>query len=590
MATWVEHLDINSGQNYYVNTASGESTWNKPPVAQPAPIVPPRRKKKPVSSGLSALSKQLRELQTQNTLQSNEIERLTRQIKLTTELKGTSVLAVKEALRTACEGEAHDELLREISALKSKLKANTEQQQQQQQRQRQRQQTGAQFTQESTERTIATLELRVGELEELEDTLRNESTDIYTRLGEQTSKAVGLESLVSSLRVDLHSSRQAVVMAQEAAAAAVAAATAQSSAETNQDGRLLLQQQRDQEQQEQHNKETRLNRRISDLEEQVSVFKGSDSKIKLLEEQIQQRQQNTDLIKAQHEARFTVQDERIQDLTGQLSSLYVAFELLQQEHAAENERMAALQSNLHASDSQVAMQLHKEMKEEEENERNLGSPPPPPPPPSTATNLSSSSSSSLLNFAMLSSPPASAIKADLAGYLFKRPLSNGKKRSGWKKRWFELKQNHGGIWQLTYRDTPKSKVKGTVGPINSLSQVSPVHDFPKQPHAFVVHLILDDVVLYAAAATQVEQEQWLAALKNCAVRDGEDDDGGGGGGGGGGSGGRNGRESGGRARRHTVSPLHLMQQSMELKQTDDAKQKQEAADHAMALRMAQEFQ
>ena len=198
MATWVEHLDVNSGQNYYVNTASGESTWTKPPpVEQPVPIVPPRRKKKPVSSGLSALSKQLRELQTQNTLQSNEIERLTRQIKLTTELKGTSVLTVKEALKTACEGEAHGELLREISALKSKLKASTAQQQHQQQ-QRQQQQTGAQFTQESTERTIATLELRVGELEELEDTLRNESTDIYARLGEQTSKAVGLESLVSS--------------------------------------------------------------------------------------------------------------------------------------------------------------------------------------------------------------------------------------------------------------------------------------------------------------------------------------------------------------------------------------------------------
>jgi len=46
-----------------------------------------------------------------------------------------------------------------------------------------------------------------------------------------------------------------------------------------------------------------------------------------------------------------VQDERIHDLEQQLSSLYVAFEMLQQERSVETERRSELQSYLNNADS-----------------------------------------------------------------------------------------------------------------------------------------------------------------------------------------------------------------------------------------------
>ena len=526
---WTEHLDPNSGKTYYVNSVSGESSWDKPATKE-LPVQ--QRQQRPLP--LSALSKQLRKLQTKNAMQSTENERLQRQIKITTELKGISISAVKEALRKACEGEAHQELQREIEALQSQLRtANNSGQQQP---------PSIQFEQEASARARATLELRVGELEEVEETLRAEIASVYSRLGEQTSNASSFESLAVALRADLAA---ATSSSQPTAATTDAAAEAQ-----------------------------RLRGRVSELEREVSTCKASESKLQIAVEQLHMRQQNTDLKKAQHAARFKIQDERIIDLTQQLSSLYTAFELLQHEHLAENKRMVALQSNLHASDSQLAMQLHKEMKDEEESERSnvstppsplpLPPPPPPPLPPPQQQLQPSSSSSSLSHFATATSPPPSMLNTATtvcSGYLFKRAIEkNGKKKSnlfkqGWKKRWFTLTHTEQ-VSQLTYyQDNVATRIKGTLGPITHHSHVFPCTDFVKYPYAFSFHLNLNseasNIVLYVAGS-QDDQQMWMAALEHCA---------------------RNSRGSGG-----TTGV------SKEL-----SREEQEAQDHAMAVRMAQEL-
>jgi hypothetical protein len=536
--SWTEQTDQESGRKYYVGT-----TWKKPMPTPP--------KKGKSGSGLSALSRQLRDYQSKNSQLSSEIERLTRQIKLTTELKGTSVLAVKEALKIACEGEAHHELLREISSLKSKLSIANKQNDQQ---------TGEQFMKEATDKTIATLELRIGEFEELEETLRNEISNIYTRLSEESSKVSRLESLVSSLHTDLKNSEAAKAAAE---AAAEAAATATTSNQNQSNGKQLIQQehqqhqQHQQQQQQQHANEIQhLQTRIAKLEQQLADMNASKSKLEIIEEQLNLEKKNSNLKKAQRDARFMVQNERIHDLTGQLSSLYTAFELLQQEHISENKRMAELKKNLHASDSQLALLLHKEMKQEEESSRDQGShgpspsqslsPPSPPllPPPHSPTH-------SLIHH----------------GFLFKKPISGGKKKSsfrrGWKKRYFQLEKNRGVGYQLTYREKPESKkIKGTIGPITKFSQISPVTDSSTQPFAFAVHLDVNSessTVLYAAAVTIEEEQEWLNVLRDCTTD------------------------------REHCSNASLSANNNETKQTTDRNQ-QEAADHAMALRMAREFQ
>lgn len=136
---------------------------------------------------LSEISKQLRELQSENYEKSNEIDRLNRKMKILTDLKGVSVADTQSALEKACEGQAFAELKSQVVTLKRQLAEVEELQQQEQPEQQQNEQEEEQ-QKEQTER-VAGLELRVAELEEIEDNLREELNHLEAQLHESNVDA-----------------------------------------------------------------------------------------------------------------------------------------------------------------------------------------------------------------------------------------------------------------------------------------------------------------------------------------------------------------------------------------------------------------
>ena len=152
-----------------------EGEWNTP------------SKNKSGSAGLSELSKQLRVLQGTNQSQSSTIERLERQLKIMSDLKGVSVADLKSALVDACQSEAYSELLAQVSSLQAQL-ANAKG------LSRAPVNNQIEFEQEASNNKIAALELRAGELEEIEESLRKEMKRLYQRAEEQSSKSTRLVS------------------------------------------------------------------------------------------------------------------------------------------------------------------------------------------------------------------------------------------------------------------------------------------------------------------------------------------------------------------------------------------------------------
>jgi hypothetical protein len=136
---------------------------------------------------LSELSIQLRKLQAEKNAQANEIDRLERQARILSDLKGISINDVKNSLKSACEAEAHGEL----RALVGKLEARVEGLQLGGVGGEGRQRalggnTDAdhipsqdQFNQEAAARARTALELRIGELEEIETNHQKELDSLY---------------------------------------------------------------------------------------------------------------------------------------------------------------------------------------------------------------------------------------------------------------------------------------------------------------------------------------------------------------------------------------------------------------------------
>ena len=359
-STWEKLTDPESNKSYYYNATTGTTSWDKPTT------------KAISSSGLSALSKQLRELQSKNTIQSLENDKLNRQIAIAAEIKGTSVAAIKAALKQACEGEAHAELIRECSSLRSKLQNASSN----------KQQTAVDFTQLQAQKNAAMLELKIGELQEVEQDLQIDLSNLYKRTGD-------LETTVASLRAELEIKNMSVQQLQQE--------LSNTSTTTDTETSVASQQ---------------LQEHITTLETELVSLRSSKAKNKVLDEQLLNVKHNFQLKQEQHEARFQVQDLRIKDMEGQLSSLYTAFEILQHEN---NEMLTHSKNMLHASDSQIALQLHESLVAEEKEEqdqrisKSLATASPPPPPSSP---LPSSSSSILIQ-----------------GFLHKRPKSLGKKKN-----------------------------------------------------------------------------------------------------------------------------------------------------------------
>jgi len=135
---------------------------------------------------MSKLSKQLRVLQAKNQTQAIEIERRGRQLRALTEAIGISVTDFRSILNRACAAEAHEELMLRVASLKSQLEALS---------------LASLPTAEdyASDRKIANLELRIGELEEVEEmysqSMQEETKKILQKKGENGSLQSELQVL-----------------------------------------------------------------------------------------------------------------------------------------------------------------------------------------------------------------------------------------------------------------------------------------------------------------------------------------------------------------------------------------------------------
>jgi hypothetical protein len=104
----------------------------------------------------SVCSKQLRILQAKNEAQAVDINRLERQLRILADLQGISVSDLRKALENACASEAFGELQSRVAKLKFELEAATLAKQ-------------TELRNNNSSQHVANLELRVGELEEVEE-------------------------------------------------------------------------------------------------------------------------------------------------------------------------------------------------------------------------------------------------------------------------------------------------------------------------------------------------------------------------------------------------------------------------------------
>ena len=292
-------------------------------------------------SNLSELSIQLRKLQSTNNTQTAEIDRLNRQIRILSDLQGVSLHDIKDALRTACESEAHEALRAEVGRLKAQLECFSHTAKDESAL-KSAVKTQEEFNAETASRARTNLELRVGELEELEGTLRNELAVVYERAHQLTAKNTELETqYVQQQNVVVEWERRwnereeddirkgSIVERQSGASLGSYNYSDIVSNGANNNGRnsLLL----TNEPQTAHDLQHRLLAAETALE-------GEKQKNILLNQQLESRQNSYDLKLMQNQHRIQFIEGQILDLEQQLSSLYAAFGIVQQERIEERDQ------------------------------------------------------------------------------------------------------------------------------------------------------------------------------------------------------------------------------------------------------------
>lgn len=306
--------------------------------------------------GLSELARQLRDLQNKYETQQIEMARLQRQIRILSDLEGVSVSNLRHALQEACAAEAHGELLHQVALLRAQLETYSsripplrssvpagQQQEQQQHQQLQLQHESARLS-----HRVADLELQIGEMEELHEKQRGEITTLYEQLATERDRATKAEGKVEQLETELR--RQEEKVAKLAVAESikgddndhpdhgVGPAITTTSQQPNDDSPHV------------HDLLNALHAVHVELQLCQGQLALSKQKSNAVAEQSRLQQ-------IQSRARAMVQDERIRDLDQQLSSLYTAFDMLQQEQLEQESSHRVLRTNLDYADAQVARDL-----------------------------------------------------------------------------------------------------------------------------------------------------------------------------------------------------------------------------------------
>jgi len=380
----------------------------------PVLLTPSKQRSEAANSmGLSELSKQLRILQAKNESQAVDINHKERQLRILADLQGISVDDLRKALENACASEAFGELQHRVSKLKYELEAATLAKQ-------------AEMRKDGAAPYIANLELRVGELEEVEEKQKKEIRDLYENLRQEQARSTQFESEKDQLkgalqnmihRVQSETARAAQVEtnfqkqiqdlrerqskkvqeeaersrgrqssagkpARQGAGNPFGMVSPEMAAEYEQMVQLLKK--KDEElrnaQAKLYADEIRRAETFKDVEErsrQVEMkMKVKADKLALTVKELEDADGQNGLRLAQFKARFVVQDERVVDQRQQLNSLYTAFDLLKEESDSEHARHATILSNLNDADAEIARQTKKmeEVNNESRHEHNHGFP------------------------------------------------------------------------------------------------------------------------------------------------------------------------------------------------------------------------
>jgi len=388
---------------------------NAAPSVKSTPMLlsPSKQRAKAASSaGLSELSKQLRVLHAKNESQAQDISRLERQLRILADLQGISVSDLRKALEDACASEAFGELQNRVQKLKYELEAATLAKQ-------------AELGKDTAAAHIANLELRIGELEELEEKRTKEVHHLYEQIRQERAKSTRLESENVQLKKELEDLMNRFKQQQERAAKLesqfqdeVRKFQEEQTKKMQEQLRLANERLKQQQQKQQQPNQPQDRGQVSSVpgglispemaaeyERMVQLLKEREDELRVAQARLNAEEINwskklrdaEDLARkaqmdlqvefdklavtnkeledadgqnglrlAQYKARFTVQDERIDDLEQQLDSLYVAFTLLKEEFDSENQKHAAMLNNLNDADAEIARQANASEKRKSE--------------------------------------------------------------------------------------------------------------------------------------------------------------------------------------------------------------------------------
>lgn len=497
------------------------------------------------------------------------------------DLKGVSVSELRDALGRACAGEAHADLRTQINKLKSELEAA--------ELINQGKGAGAggsggtggadagvndgdakgmahahdsagtimtvnaqAFEKEASDKAIANLQLRVGELEEVESMLRSEIAGLYDKLRDQKAEEATLKSKLSSKEAQIEELLKSLQVADEEkerqhneAREAFASKEDESNAELSAARRAQAKAEME---------AMKYKSRIHVLEESLRAAQ-LESKIKadeaaLLQQRLEAREKDLQLKTEQYNSRSAQQEARIKDLEMQMASLYAAFGLVQEDRGAETARLNEFEHYLNDADTELARQL---------NEGTPGSPtvavPAGPLPVGSKVIVNTpehrgkrgvvvseveeggsgeqhvyleESDQTLSVTPACLTPEARVVSSSspagrdfnnkilASGYLLKRGQGPMKK---WNRRYMVLRGSYG-IYQLAWGENAGSRAKGTVGIATGVSTVTKTKQFASGGHkySFVLSANPQDPkapVFVACASSKADLEMWMNSLLYC---------------------------------------------------------------------------
>mmetsp|Transcript_5474 Transcript_5474/g.13722 ORF Transcript_5474/g.13722 Transcript_5474/m.13722 type:complete len:528 (-) Transcript_5474:373-1956(-) len=506
---------------------------------------------------LSELSIQLRKLQYEKNAQANEIDRLERQLRIVSELKGVSISDLHNALSVACEGEAHAELQSIVGKLQARVdglelggsgvggrrffQGGREDDDDN------RIPTQEQFDQEAAARARTTLQLRVGELEELESTLRSEMDSLYRNSQGLTERNTFLETTILQQQAQLEQwerrwkakeeedkTRTSIVPMVMPSTATGSYNYSEFTTTNNASSELqptllhyVPQSQID----------TEREQRLLAAE---TALAGEKQQRSLVQRQLSSAQKSYDLKIDQYQHRIQFLEEQINELEQQMSSLYAAFGIMQTDSKAERSEKEAWKKTLLESDAAKA-------KEETERERNQQFTPK----ASSADKRPGAKMSSITTLTNRLSPPPSLPKAAVKpaahppiakGHLFllldkdgqsmppnaspttrrksfsalkKMKSPSSRKQSAMKKQYCVL---HGanGLYQIRYGDTYTGAVSGVHEFITAgVSSIDHTSRSSSQPFGFEIFINANHAeapILCCAAESEEDFLIWMSAL------------------------------------------------------------------------------